>query len=137
MVPSLAWSTAYPLLAVPEAGLIVVLFFLFLLVVLIVFGLYIQDHLNRERGGVSGRRSLVASKSRTTENLSCTHLQRLFVHGHLGLETREIEIILYKFLRNLGEVLMSEKSTKAGDPRLWYARVCRHDEGRDGRVAGC
>jgi hypothetical protein len=44
------------------------------------------------------------------------HLQSLLVHGHLTLQTGEVEVIFDEFFRDLGEVFMTNKRAESRDP---------------------
>lgn len=61
-----------------------------------------------------------------------TYLKRLLIHGNLGLQTRQVEVILDKLLGDLSKVLVAWEGAKAGDPGLGRSRRRRHDIGKNG-----
>jgi hypothetical protein len=90
--PAISWRA---LLAEHFVVLFILLFFF--LFILVVFGLDVQDH-----------------------------LQRLLVHGHLRLQAREVEVILDKVLGNFRKVFVAEQPAERGYPRLCDLGGGRH-----------
>ena len=66
------------------------------------------------------------------------HLQRFFVHGHLGLEAGQVEVIFDEVFRHFGKVFMAEQGAEGGDPGFGRGGVARggHGVGEGGGVVG-
>jgi hypothetical protein len=54
------------------------------------------------------------------------YLKCLLIHSYLALQARQIEIIFYEILRDLGKIFMPEQGAERGDPGLRSSRRGRH-----------
>ena len=54
------------------------------------------------------------------------HLQSFLIHGHLALQTGQVEVILDEILRDLSKVLVADEAAEGCDPRLCYLAAGRH-----------